>query len=927
MNRFTLTVLTFIAVLIENQAQEFKILGKIIDSVEGNPLESATIYAEVPKDSSLVNYAISNKDGNFELQGKTGYKQLNVYFTFNGYKTRVLAVEIQSQVDLGLIKLEEQSQELNEVQVVGERIPIQIKKDTLEFNAGAFKIRPDATVEEVLRKLPGVEIDSEGKITVNGKEVDQVLVNGQVFFSKDPKIATKSLPADVIDKIQILNSKTKEEEFTGDIGDGNTKTINLTLKEDKTNGFMGRLTGGYGQDKRYQANGLFNYFNKSKRVSFLMSSNNINNAGFSFDEVFEMVGNSRSGGIMVNSNGAFSIGNLAFGFGQGIVTSSTIGASFADKKEKEYEVGGNYFFSYGDSFNNEKTSRENFLPNNHYFTDIRSSFTGNTNSNQGSANLEFDIDKTLRISLAPTLNVGRSNAIDVSNTANTNEENALINTNTTQQVTDGFERKFSNELEIMKKLDTLGRYFRVAFSNNNVAGISRSNLWSTSELFGNDPGSNTLDQETNIDNLNDQFQIATKYRQPFGKGVFLDLGYSYENRNQRNERSVFELDNATGQYTVFSESLSSDFEFVNAQHTPTAELRLEKEKLQVEIGAAYNLIGLNNRDFLQNVSFSQDYDKLLFNANLNYTLGQNTGLSLSYQSFLDIPAINQIQPVPNVTNPLNIVIGQPNLSPTTNHSLFFDFSNYNWQERLGFFVYAGLNFSNDQVVNVSNTNENLVRVTTFANVSGAYNHYVGISYSKQIKKDSVYTLKFNLRPYLNLQNNIGFTNGSQLVANQFNASPRMGLTFNYKEKLEIEPEYTFGYNSTKYNLGTLQDLNYITQRFALKTTTYWPQNLVWANDISFMYNGNVGPGFDKDALFWNMSLGLQIMEKKGTIKLLGYDLLNQNINTRRTAGQDFIQDYQGTVLRRYFMASFTLKFDSFGGSGAPNKSGNRIMMF
>ena len=926
MKKVILTILISISFFSISQAQEFKITGKIVDVLDDTPLEAATVYAEVPRDSSLVTYSISKNDGTFELEGNTAYTQLNVFFSFNGYKTLLRKIDIKPILNLGLIKMEEQAQELKGVNVVGERIPIQIKKDTLEFNADSFKTRPDATVEEVLKKLPGVEIDSDGRITVNGKEVDKVLVNGQVFFSNDPKVATKSLPKEVISKIQILDSKTKEQEFTGDAGDGNKKTINLTLKEDKTNGYMGRLSGGYGQDERYQANGLLNYFNNTKRLSFLASSNNINNSGFSFDEIYEMVGNTgRRGGVSFNNNGAFSIGDLAFGFGQGIITSSTLGASYANKKEKEYEVDGNYFFSYSDSYNNEKTFRENLLPDNRFFTDIQSSFTGSTNSNQGAANLEFDLSETLRITAQPTLNVSRTNSMDFSNTLNTNEDGELINTNITEEANDGFQRNFSNEMEIMKKLDTLGRYFRVTFRNNNRAGNSTSNLRSVSEIFGASPDQNILDQETTIKNLNDQYEIGARYRQPLGKEVFLDLDYNYENRTQKNERYVYGLDDITGRYDIFNETLSSDFEFTNGQHTPSMAFRLDGKKLRFRLSTEYNLIDLKNRDFLQDISFSRDYTKLLFNSNLSYTFGQNARLWLSYDSDLNIPSINQIQPVPNVTNPLNVIIGKPDLSPTVNHNIYFNFNNFNWKDREGFFIYAGLNFIQDQIVNVTNTDENLLRTTTFANVSGAYNHYGAINYSKQIKKDSLYTLKINLRPYINRQKNIGFTNGSQLVANQFTISPRIGLTFNYKEKLELEPEYTYGFNSTKYNLDRLQDINYITQRLALKTTTYWPKNLIWGNDITYSYNGNVGPGFDKDAVFWNMSLGLQIMKKKGTIKLLGYDILNQNINTRRTTGQDFIQDYQGTVLRRYFMASFTLKFDSFGGSGPPEKNGPQFM--
>ncbi|MGY8916429.1 MAG: carboxypeptidase-like regulatory domain-containing protein, partial [Flavobacteriales bacterium] len=224
--------LFFIALFISFQAhsQEFIIKGTVMDASSRQPMEASTIYAESIQDSTLITYTISEQNGTFSLEGKTALKEVNLYFSFNGFKSIVKRIALKSTLDLGVIEMEEQAQELKGVQVTGERVPVIIKKDTLEFNADSFKTRPDATVEDVLKKLPGVEVDSDGKITVNGKAVSQVLVNGQVFFSNDPKVATKSLPKEIINKIQITDTKTKTQEFTGEAGDGETKTINLTIK-------------------------------------------------------------------------------------------------------------------------------------------------------------------------------------------------------------------------------------------------------------------------------------------------------------------------------------------------------------------------------------------------------------------------------------------------------------------------------------------------------------------------------------------------------------------------------------------------------------------------------------------------------------------------------------------------------------------------
>ena len=907
MKKFHFSILFFILFINLSYSQDFVLSGKIVDAMTQAPLEASTIYAESVKDSALVSYTVSDQKGVFELEGDTSLKEVNVFFSYNGYKPHYIKVQLESEVDLGKVELEEQAQELEGVMIVGDRVPITIKKDTLEFNADSFKTKPDATVEDVLKKLPGVEVDSDGKITVNGKEVDQVLVNGQVFFSNDPKVATKSLPKDIISKIQISDTKTKEQEFSGEEGEGENKTINLTIKEDKNKGYLGRMAAGYGTDERYQLNGLLNYFSNKKRLSFIASSNNINNSGFSYDEIYDMVGNTNGGYSGAQESG------LINNFGNGITTSSNLGTSYANAEKGQYKIDANYFFGYSDSYNDQKTSRENILPDSRYFTENESNFEGSTNSNRGAANIEYDVDKTLRVSLQPSMSVNRTNSVNTNNTFSTDEEGELINSNNRITVNDGFQRNFSNRLSVMKKLDTIGKLITFSFSNDNTENKSSSNLNSVSEVFGDDPSLENVNQLSDISNKRNSYEVEARYRQPLTTKLFLDIGYEFKNDQRDNAKEVMDYDVNDNRYTQFNEALSSDFNFENIQQSPFLGLRHNGEKLNLRVNASYVMTELDNQDFLQGTSFSKSYKNLLLSSRLRYSLGKNSRVYLRYNSRLNLPSVSQLQPVANVNNPLNIVIGNPNLLPSVNHGIDFNYNNYNWKERSGVFFYTGLDIQKDRVSAISTTDENFLRTTTYTNVDGNYSGYGGIGYSKQIKKDSLYTLKFNVRPRLSYGRQVSFTNGVELKAKRFDVSPYISTTYNYKEVLEIEPGYGISFNNTTYNLDNIEDVEYTSQNANLRITSYWPKNLVWGNDLKYSYNGNVGPGFRKDALFWNMSLGLQILEDKGTLKVLAYDLLDQNINTRRTTGEDFIQDFQGTVLQQYFMASFTYKFDQFGG--------------
>ncbi|WP_231896365.1 carboxypeptidase-like regulatory domain-containing protein [Gramella sp. MAR_2010_147] len=224
-------------------SQEFQITGKVVDD-SSNPLESATIYTEKPGDSSLVSYTISEKNGEFLLKGNTEAANLNLIVSYNGYSPYQQLIKIQENIVVEDILLQPMDNTLDEVTLTASRAPVTIKKDTLEFNAASFDTRQDANLEDLMKKLPGVEVDSNGNISVNGKPVSRILVNGKEFFGNDPQIATKNLPKEIIDKIQVTDTKTKSEEFTGKAGNPDDKTINIELKEDKNKGYFSRLTAG-----------------------------------------------------------------------------------------------------------------------------------------------------------------------------------------------------------------------------------------------------------------------------------------------------------------------------------------------------------------------------------------------------------------------------------------------------------------------------------------------------------------------------------------------------------------------------------------------------------------------------------------------------------------------------------------------------------
>lgn len=346
------------------------------------------------------------------------------------------------------------------------------------------------------------------------------------------------------------------------------------------------------------------------------------------------------------------------------------------------------------------------MPDSRYFTDNVSNFEGSTNSNRGAANIDYDVDETLRVTVEPSMSINRTNSVNSNNRISTDENGDLINRNDRITVSDGHQRNFSNRFGIMKKLDTIGKMVSFNFSNDNSENVNTTNLNSIREIFGDDPSVENLDQLSEIDNKRNSYELEVEYRQPLTSKLFLEFGYEYRNDQRDNAKEVMDFDTNTNGYTDFNTALSSDFTFGNIQQSPSFGVRSDGEKLNIRADASYVMTELKNEDFLQNTSFSNSYKNLLLRTRVRYNLGKNKRIYLRYNSSLNVPSVNQLQPVPNINDPLNVVIGNPNLLPSINHGVDFNYNNYNWKDRTGIFLYTGFDIQKDRVSAISTTDDN-----------------------------------------------------------------------------------------------------------------------------------------------------------------------------------------------------------------------------
>jgi len=901
----------FISLLIGSTAlaqntTSFEITGVLKLKSDNSFVEAATVYVERVKDSSLVTYTISDQNGKFKLEGKTSDSSLRFYASYVGASTYTKVIPIgDGIINLNTISLDDESSLLNEVVVIS-KSPIRVKKDTLEFNVSSFKTKKDANVEDLLKRLPGVEIDLSGNITINGVDVDKLLINGKPFFGDDPTVTTRNITKDMIEKVQILDTKTKSEAFTGEVSESENKTINLTIRKDKNKGVFGRASAGGGTDDRWELAGMLNAFDNDQRISILAGANNTNSPGFSFGDLDKMFGGSGRGGD--------------FGGSSGIVTSQSAGINYTDDFGKIVEMQADYLFSKSSSFDNSSTERENILPDDRYFTDRNASNDRDSDSHRVNMEFEIKLDSTLLINYEPTFSSSSSSRRLSDDEESRDGDQVITNQSESSSMVLNEGNRFGNELSITKRLGRKGSFLSLDLDQSLNKTTSDDYLNSQTEIYGDTPESITRNQYTNGEEESNSFSTRLRYRLPIkGETLNMDFTYNFRNDTQEDIKSTYDFNDGTQNFDLFNEDLSTNFENRNIRSIPGVRFNYRTKKVYANFGMSYIFRTLENIDGLRpELNLKRSFQAAESFARIRFTFSAKSNLQIRYSLNNDSPSLNQLNPYVNVSNPLNTVTGNPNLNPTTSHSIRANFSNFNFQKKTGLYLHLRSNFDKNRVVSKTEIDENFVRSTTYTNVDGAYNISAGGGYNKDFRLDSVKTLKLELGLWSSINESVNFNNGEKYNANNTTLSPSLGLTFSWNDIMEIRPNYRISFTKNKFDLPQFNNRNFANHKVSIITSTFFPKRLEWRNDVNFSYNPQIADGFQKSTWLWNAGISYSIMKDNGLIGIKAYDLLNQNNNAQRIATDNYIQDSQSTVLQRYFMLTFSWKFNSLG-NGAENK--------
>ncbi|MEG2102575.1 MAG: outer membrane beta-barrel protein, partial [Flavobacterium sp.] len=897
--------LLFLAFVYSANAQNnIVVKGTVVDINSQLPLELATVYFTAVKDSTIIEYATTDKNGNFIINTKKYDKPVFLKVNYTGYQTYYEEQKgLSESKDFGKLYMLENANVLNEVIVKSEAPPITIKKDTLEFNAGSYKVRPDANVETLLKQLPGFDVDNTGKITVNGREVNQVLVNGKAFFDKDGAIAIKNLPADIIKKVQVSDFKTKKEELAKQESTSDYSSINITIDEKKNKGYFGKVLGGYGSDERYESSLMMNFFKNKQKISVLASSNNINSTGFSMDEVFDNMGGGRN--ARGGSQGAGS-------GGKGITQSTLAGINYSDDWTKDLEFMSSYNFTNAVTKNESKSNQLSFLPTGNILTEADSKTRNENTGNKANFELEYKINPSMQIVFAPKLNLSQSNNNAESSTFSENENGDALNESTAASHTESSNTSFANSINFNKTFEKQSRNLSVVFNNNNTKNDSNGINISETIFYQDNKPNDERNQNAKNESKSDTYSLDVEYTEPVTDSLRLRFGTNFDWQSSMNDQKTFNFDDASQEYSDLNLSLTNYTTSKQNSITPKVGITWQKSKFTLNVNSRTSIVEFDNHSFYlnQTTDLNKRYMLPYGTAQLRYKFNRSKNLTFKYDYSNTLPSATQLMPVADLNNPLNSVVGNPNLNPIEKNTAGIDFKNFDFRTRSGYSLFLKGDYYNNDVVSTSIYDDSGKRNTTYVNISGTYSASLGGNWNQQIKKDA-HTIRYGLRLSGNYNFDKGFTNAVLYYAKSVVVTPSVYASYDYGEVLSIAPSYSLSYNETRYENYSRDATSNVIHRINMQTTSYWPANLIFGNDFGYTYNSNISDDFKKDFFLWNTSLSYGFLDKKLYAKVKVYDVLNQNQSATRTISPTSIRDEENTVLKRYVMFSLAYKIGNF----------------
>ena len=905
--------------------------GIVFDTIAKQPVAAATITVLQRSDSSLVTFTMTDRRGEFSLANvpygdyrllvtHVNYHNVNKFFTIN---------DANNNVDFPNVEVSDKNKVLEEVVVMAEAPPVTLIGDTVQYNAGSFKTKPNAVVEDLLKKMPGIQVEKDGTVKAQGQTVNRVLVDGKEFFGNDPKIATKNLPADAVDKVQVYDKQSDMAQLTGFDDGQSEKTINLKLKKDKKKGVFGKVNAGGGTDGRYQGRFNVNSFKGARQMSVIGMGNNTNAEGFSFMDILSFsggknqLGGGGGGGLNINiSSNDPMAGAMGGGNNNAINTSWAGGANYNNIIGNKMEIQSNYFFSRYNPVTDQKLSRQYILPDSTYFYNQNSRTNNLSYSHRFNLTYDYLIDSMHSLKFTPTLSLQNAKNQSLSKYETLSEQ--LIRSNNgfsnNYAASDGY--NFNGTLLFRKKFNRRGRTLSVSLGSTLNNSEGNGQLGSVNEFYnrsGLSVKTDSINQQSFSESEVRGYTTRAVYTEPLFKRSLVELSVSKNESRSVSDKVTYDFNQSSGKHDMINPLLTNNYENIYGTTTAGIRVRTQKKKYNYSFGLTWQNADLKGtiKSGIKDSVITKSFYNLLPNARFQYNFTRFKNLQLDYRASTNQPSVSQLQPIPDISNPLNIRMGNPNLKQEFTHRINASYTGINPFRNKSFFWFSSYSFTNNRIVNYDIIDSFGRKITTPVNVDGVYN----------LNNDLTVGLPLRfIKSSLNFNTGFGYSKSIQFINtvrnNIYNVSidPGIEISKSFKDKLDLTLSGGFTYNKAKYSLQSSLNNNYLTQDYGIDVGWQLPGNFYLSTDFRYTINSQRSAGFNAKVPLWNAAFSkLFLKYNRGEIKISVYDLLNENQAIVRNTNSNYIEDQNNRVLKRFFLLSFTYSLNKMSANAGGGK--------
>jgi len=932
----------FLAITPSVDAQEtYDVRGVVADSA-GAGIDGAMIVALALPDSLLTKYALSNGNGSFTLSRVPAGEYL-LQITMVGHQTVRQPFSITAaDIDAGTINLAVLVVEMEALVVSVDHVPFVNRRDTLDYNARAFVTRPNATVEELLARLPGIEVDADGTVRAQGEEVRNVLVDGKEFFGSDPTIATRNLPADAIERIQVYDKQSDMAEFTG-IADGQEeRTINLELREDARRGYFGQAVGGLGGGlepvavieaqpngrTRYNESLNINRFSPTTQLALLGNANNVNEAGFAWGDFVNFSGGARGLGGGGNRGGGGRGGGgqggiqLGGGRNDGFTESMSLGLNANHDFSDDRWIRSSYFYTGLDNVQQQTTQQQQLMGSSAAALQnaVADQSTANT-THRVNVNTQYAFSDGHDLRLRGNLSVGSSSMTSLQSSETTTFEGRVQNTGVSSNLVDGNDLGGSASLTWRKRLAENGRSL-VAAATTNIQ---------EPELYGD------LETTTGIANRNgdlmmqDLFQTQARtgrtlslsqrlsLTQPVGIGGIFEVFGQRREVNEDQDNSVFDIGTGT---PVFNDFLSSGFERTYSYLRGGFRFNKNTEDTRFVIGLQVQRSNLDGTILDRDEYIENGYTHVLPSADYRIQLDEAKTLNFRYTTSTREPSMTELQPFADNTNPIRTYIGNPNLTPEYSHSFNADYRFFDQFSFVNLFTYLRFSYTNDDIVQSRVIDEQALQTVMPVNIDHSWSTNGGVTYGRPIRSVGArinLNYSFNYTRGVEILNEL--ENNSRVLRNTIEAS----IDNRDKEIFDVRAGARYSFNDIQNTLN--QDLNqvYLDRTFYGNAMLHYGAGWTFSTTLNYrLYDESVFGVGDRNVAMLQASISKLAMNNRVELELIGFDILDQNKGVAYTTGTSFIQERRTESLGQYIMLKVMYRLGSRrGGAARGGGSGRR----